>query len=175
MTDCYLSYLPAAHAFEGTLFMISMITGMRAGYFGGNVLKLTEDAAVLQPTFFPSVPRLFNRIYGKIKDKFAAKTGIGACLIRRALETKMANLKSTGKVTHWLWDRLVFNKVKALLGGKVRMMVTGSAPISGEVLDFLKVCFCCVIPEGYGLTESNAGTYLTDPDDPESGHVGGPI
>jgi long-chain acyl-CoA synthetase len=54
------------------------------------------------------------------------------------------------------------------------MMVTGSAPISGEVLDFIKVCFCCVIPEGYGLTESNAGSFVTDGHDPNSGHVGGP-
>jgi len=86
----------------------------------------------------------------------------------------MANLKSKGKVTHWLWDKLVFNKVRALLGGNIRMMVTGSAPISSEVLDFLKVAFCCVIPEGYGLTESNAGSFVTFADDPESGHVGTP-
>lgn len=173
--DTYLSYLPAAHAFEGTVFMCSMITGMKCGYFGGNVLKLTEDAAVLKPTFFPSVPRLFNRIYGKIKDKFAAKTGIGAFLIRKALATKMANLHATGQTTHWFWDRIIFKKVKALLGGRVRLMVTGSAPIAGEVLDFLKVCFCCVVPEGYGMTETNAGTFVTDPDDPQSGHVGGPL
>jgi long-chain acyl-CoA synthetase len=88
--------------------MCSMVTGMRCGYFGGNILKLTEDAAVLKPTFFPSVPRLFNRIYGKIKDKFAAKTGLGAWMIKHALETKLNNLHSSGKVTHWLWDKIIF-------------------------------------------------------------------
>ena len=90
--DCYLSYLPSAHAFEATIFMASMISGMKCGYFSGNLLKLTEDAATLKPTFFPSVPRLFNRIYGKIKDKFAAKGGIGKCLIKRAVKTKLNNL-----------------------------------------------------------------------------------
>ena len=54
-------------------------------------------------------------------------------------------------------------------------MVTGSAPIDLEVLNFLKICFCCPILEGYGLTETSAATSLTDPTDPVSGHVGGPL
>ena len=164
--DCYLSYLPSAHAFEATIFMESMICGMRCGYFSGNLLKLTEDAVILKPTFFPSVPRLFNRIYGKIKDKFAAKGSIGKCLIARALKTKLANLHANGDTEHWFWDRIIFRKIEAILGGKVRIMVTGSAPISSEVLDFLKVCFCCPIAEGYGMTESAAASFVTQLDDP---------
>jgi len=115
--DIYLSYLPSAHAFEATIFMASMICGMRCGYFSGDLLKLTEDAGVLKPTFFPSVPRLFNRIYGKIKDKFAAKGAIGRCLINKALKTKLSNLHSNAKTTHWLWDAIIFKKIKAILGG----------------------------------------------------------
>ena len=65
--------------------------------------------------------------------------------------------------------------MKAMLGGKVRTMLTGSAPISGEVLDFLKICFCCEIMEGYGMTETCAGSCLTFPGDPETGIVGGPV
>ena len=64
--DTYISYLPAAHSFEMTCFGCALGTGMRVGFFGGNVLKLTDDMQLLKPTFFPSVPRLFNRIYGKI-------------------------------------------------------------------------------------------------------------
>jgi len=64
--DCYISYLPAAHSFEQAVFGLSLIYGMKCGFFGGNVLKLTDDIAILKPTFFPSVPRLYNRIYGKI-------------------------------------------------------------------------------------------------------------
>lgn len=65
--------------------------------------------------------------------------------------------------------------MKALLGGKVQVMVTGSAPIDMEVLSFLKICFCCPILEGYGLTETSAAATSTAPEDPVLGHVGGPI
>jgi long-chain acyl-CoA synthetase len=54
-------------------------------------------------------------------------------------------------------------------------MITGSAPISGEVLNFLKICFCCPIVEGYGMTESSAASFLTIPQDKEAGMVGGPL
>lgn len=60
---------------------ISFLYGTKCGFFGGNILKLTEDIAILKPTIFPSVPRLFNRIYGKIQDKFKEATGIKGALI----------------------------------------------------------------------------------------------
>lgn len=78
----------------------------------------------------------------------------------------MANLKATGAVTSGCYDAIVFKKMKALLGGKVRIMLTGSAPISGEVLDFLKVCFCAPLVEGYGMTETCAGSVLVRIGDP---------
>jgi len=58
---------------------------MRVGFFGGNVLKLTEDMGILKPTFFPSVPRLFNRIHGKINDRLKAATGIKGKLVSQGL------------------------------------------------------------------------------------------
>ena len=67
------------------------------------------------------------------------------------------------------------NKFRAIMGGNVRLMVTGSAPISVEVLNFLKVCFCCPILEGYGQTESSAASCITLPNDRKAGHVGGPL
>ena len=96
-------------------------------------------------------------------------------LIKKALASKMSKIKSGGGFTHCLWDKLVFGKVKQMLGGRVRMMITGSAPISGDVLDFLKVCFCCEISEGYGMTETSAGSVITQYGDPVTGHVGGPL
>ena len=62
-----------------------------------------------------------------------------------------------------------------MLGGQARLMITGSAPIHGEVLDFLKIAFCCDILEGYGMTETSAGSCITFPGDPTTGIVGGPL
>jgi long-chain acyl-CoA synthetase len=68
----------------------------------------------------------------------------------------------------------VFKKVAALLGGKVRYMITGSAPIDPNVLEMLKIAFCCPVIEAYGLTESAGASFVTEKVDPVIGHVGGP-
>lgn len=65
-SDCVISYLPLAHSFEKVLFTLCLVKGVRIGYYGGDVNKLTDDCQVLKPTLFPSVPRLFNRIFDKI-------------------------------------------------------------------------------------------------------------
>lgn len=69
---------------------------------------------------------------------------------------------------------LIFGKAAALLGGKVRTMFTGSAPIDKQVIDFLKICFSCPIQEGYGLTESSASGCISAVEDTVTGHIGGP-
>jgi len=148
---------------------------MRAGFFGGNVLKLTDDIAILQPTVFPSVPRLYNKIYGKIQDKFKVATVVKGWLVNKAVDSKLWYFRNGEGLYHKIYDALVFKKVKAILGGNVRLMITGSAPISADVLDFLKIAFCCDIVEGYGMTESSGGSVATICGDPQTGHVGGPL
>ena len=138
-----------------------LIAGIKCGFYGGNVLKLTDDIGVLHPTIFPSVPRLFNKIYSKIKDGLAAKTGIVGKLAAKAVADKLWYLKNGQGFTHRFYDKIIFKKMKDLLGGKVRTMITGSAPISGDVLDFLKICFSAPICEGYGMTETCAGSVIT--------------
>ena len=64
--DTTISYLPLAHSFEQMLFVTSIACGARIGYFSGNIANLTNDCQALQPTLFPSVPRVFNRIHDKI-------------------------------------------------------------------------------------------------------------
>lgn len=130
---------------------------------------------MLKPSLFPSVPRLYNRIYDKITSGVSALTGCKSWLANKAINTKMAALKRSATTQQFFYDKVVFKKFKSLLGGKVRFMVTGSAPIDPAVLDLLKVAFCCPVLEGYGLTETSAGSSITLPNDPNTGHVGGPL
>ena len=66
--DCIIDYLPAPHVFDQFMVIASIITGSSLGYYQGNPLKLGEDCSVLQPTMFPSVPRLYNKFYARIKS-----------------------------------------------------------------------------------------------------------
>ncbi|KAJ3121814.1 Long chain acyl-CoA synthetase 7 peroxisomal [Nowakowskiella sp. JEL0407] len=171
--DVFMSYLPLAHVYERSIFSNCLINGVAIGYSRGDVTLLLDDIATLRPTIFISVPRLLNRIY----DRIVAQTLNGpsqfrASLFRTALEAKTAHLKATGSFNHMFWDRLVFNKVRALLGGRVRFIMSGSAPISPEVLTFLRVCFCCEVVEGYGQTESTASISTSWMSDFDPGSVG---
>jgi long-chain acyl-CoA synthetase len=130
---------------------------------------------ILKPTFFPTVPRLLNKIYSKVKDGMNSAAGLKGWLVKKALATKTNNLKNHNQYTHFFYDKLIFSKIRAITGGNIRCMVTGSAPIAGDVLDFLKICFCCPVHEGYGLTETCGGSVVTLGTDPTSGIVGGPL
>lgn len=130
--------------------------------------------SVLKPTIFVSVPRLYNKMYEAINKAFSEKNYCLRSLIKKGLEAKLDNLKS-GLYTHWFYDALVFNKTKQILGGKVRVMAVGGAPISPKILDFLKIAFCAPIIEGYGQTEGCAYEFAGDYRDGVSGHVGGPF
>ena len=171
--DVHLSYLPLAHVFERIVSMTLLSMGCLVGIFAGNIKKIKEDLAIFRPTIFISVPRLYNRFYDVIKEKMAALTGTKAKLANKALKTKLENLEKTGTVTHWLYDKLVFGKMKAVLGGRVRFMVTGSAPLNIEVANVLKVAMCCPMVEGYGQTEGTGAEFGMRTTDSRSGHVGG--
>lgn len=121
------------------------------------------------------MPRLYNKIHGAISAKFEAATGCKRWLLDRGLAAKNHYLAESGAVTHGCWDRLLFGKAAAMLGGNVRLMMTGSAPIEKQVVDFLKIVFSCPILEGYGLTESSASGCMMDAADMATGHVGGPV
>lgn len=93
----------------------------------------------------------------------------------KGLNSKLNNLRKTGEYRSGCYDKLVFKKVSALIGGNVRYMITGGAPIAGEVLEFLKVVFSAPICEGYGQTETAAASTLSKAKDPMCGTVGGPL
>ncbi|KAF9578967.1 Long chain acyl-CoA synthetase 7 peroxisomal [Lunasporangiospora selenospora] len=171
--DVHISYLPLAHVFE-RLCQSTMISGSaRIGYYQGDTLKLLDDIAILKPTIFVSVPRLFNRIYDKVLAGVKAKGGIAAFLFNRAYAAKRSNLKK-GSIEHPLWDKLVFGDIRARLGGRVKHIVSGSAPISPDVMDFLRICFSADVYEGYGQTEQAAGLSISYRGDLTPGQVGPP-
>jgi len=103
-----------------------------------------------------------------------AASGCKKWLLAKAMNAKTANLTRDGTVTNGCYDKMVFKNVAQVLGGKVKLMSTGSAPIDKNVLDFLKICFSTPIIEGYGLTETSTGGATTNMKDPITGHVGGP-
>ena len=132
--------------------MVCLGRGASIGFYQGDPLKLLDDLATLRPTIFISVPRIYNRVYDKIMAGVAASP-IKKALFDFAYGVKYRRFKETGAVVDPFWDSLLFEKVRAALGGRVRVMITGSAPISAEVLNFFRICFSCHIIEGYGQTE----------------------
>ena len=92
--DVHISYLPLAHMFERMAIVLSFFTGMRVGFYQGDVLKLREDLAELRPTVMPSVPRLLNRIYDVIQSRLKEATGMRKRLAEWAISTKLAYLNN---------------------------------------------------------------------------------
>lgn len=173
--DTTISYLPLAHIFGRVVDMTALALGGRLGYFSGDVTKIVEDVQILQPTVFPSVPRLLNRVYASIVQKTVEAPGVKGAIARRAVEAKLANLAAGKGNTHPVWDRLVFNKVRQALGGRVRFMVTGSAPIGKDVMQFLRIALCCDLREGYGATETSAASTMHLEGEYQAGHIGAPF
>ncbi|RLN96460.1 hypothetical protein BBJ28_00020152 [Nothophytophthora sp. Chile5] len=173
-SDVHISYLPLAHVFERVVLGVLHAHGSSIGFYQGDLLRLMDDLAELKPTVFVSAPRLFNRVYDKITQGVAAAGGLKKLLFDRALSAKLAGL-SGGYKTHALWDALVFSKVRLVLGGRVRLIFSGSAPLSAEVKEFMKVVFCCDVAEGYGLSETAAAVTVGAVDMPMGAHVGSPV
>jgi hypothetical protein len=131
-----------------------------------------DDLVQLKPTVFASVPRLYNKIYDGVLSAVNKKGGIAKQLFEYAFKSKMSYLTKGQGHTHALWDRVVFGKIKEKLGGRVKIMVTGSAPLSGDVINFFRVVFCTTMIEGYGQTENFCGISMGDCADIGVGHVG---
>ena len=173
-SDIYLSFLPLAHIMETLIMAVLVSRGIRIGFYNGDAKKLVEDAQILKPTCMCGVPRIFQRVYDGVQDKLKKKPFYIRKIFEKALELKLKDYEEKGVLNNILWDNLVFNEIKSYLGGRMRFMLIGSAPMDSKILNFLRVTLSCEIVEGYGQTEDAAGILLTKTYDPVAGHLGGP-
>uniref|UniRef100_A0A665T9V3 Long-chain-fatty-acid--CoA ligase n=1 Tax=Echeneis naucrates TaxID=173247 RepID=A0A665T9V3_ECHNA len=169
--DIHESYLPLAHMFERVA--VILVHGARIGYFQGDIRLLMDDLKTLKPTVFPVVPRLLNRMFDKVFSQ--ANTPMKKWLLDFAFRRKEAELKNGVVRKDSMWDKLIFKKVQASLGGRVRLVITGAAPVSPTILTFLRAALGCQFYEGYGQTECTAGCSISMPGDWTAGHVGPPL
>jgi long-chain acyl-CoA synthetase len=177
--DVVLLFLPLAHTF-------GRLAHQAAAYYGSTVALVAEatrvaDAlAAVRPTILPAVPRIYEKIHAGVLDRIENEQGVKRRLGRWALAVgaRASRLRRAGKpvpavlrAQERLADRLVFAKVKERLGGRVRVGVSGAAPLGLDVLEFFHSLGMLVI-EGYGLTETASSLSVNDPDAFRFGTVG---
>ncbi len=167
-----LLFLPLAHIIGRKGLYGCYISGTAQGIYGGDISKLMEDLALLKPTTFVAVPRILNTIYNKVRYKVMQVSVETQALFQRALDAKIARLRRDGTVKHREHDPAVFHKIKQLLGGNLDLIVTGGAPISREELIRAYHARGLAMKQGYGQTETSAGSFRTPFGDNRVGHVG---
>jgi long-chain acyl-CoA synthetase len=178
-----LSVLPLCHSFER---MAGHYLMFRAGVtiaYAESVEKVPENMLEVRPTFMASVPRLYEKMYARVNEKVAADPplrrkifrwamGVGREAFRHRVQgTKAPPLT---RLQLRLADRLVFSKIKARTGGRMRLFVSGGAPLSREIAEFFGAAGLLIL-EGYGLTETSPVITVNRPDRLRPGTVGLPI
>merc|ERR1711904_434472 len=164
--DIFISYLPLAHIFDRMTEELLIARGGSIGYWRGDVKGPLDDIGTLKPTFFCGVPRIFDRIYSAVMAKMSASF-VASMLYKFAVSRKFGAMKRGLRQSEAapFMDKLIFNKVKARLGGNVRLMISGGAPLAPHVEKSLRVAMCCAVVQGYGLTETCAASFVAVPDD----------
>ncbi|XP_022761056.1 long chain acyl-CoA synthetase 4-like [Durio zibethinus] len=176
--DIYISYLPLAHIFDRVIEELFISHGASIGFWRGDVKLLVEDIGELKPSIFCAVPRVLDRIYSGLLQKISGGGLLKKTLFDVAYSYKFYNMRNGyehGEASP-ICDKVVFSKVKQGLGGNVRLILSGAAPLSAHVEEFLRVVACCHVLQGYGLTESCAGTFVSLPNELSMlGTVGPPV
>ncbi|KAI8471525.1 MAG: hypothetical protein J3K34DRAFT_416911 [Monoraphidium minutum] len=160
--DSMLSYLPLAHIFDRVAEEMFLYLGGSIGYWQGDTTKLVDDIGALKPSMFIGVPRIFDRIYTAVTGQIDKAGGVKKFLFNWGFTRKLFFMKQGTSVDNAspFFDKLVFSKVKARLGGRVKLIVSGGAPLAPHVEEFLRVTMCAPVAQGYGLTECCAGANI---------------
>ncbi|MGZ4459591.1 MAG: AMP-dependent synthetase/ligase [Nocardioidaceae bacterium] len=177
--DLQFLWLPMAHSFGKVLLSTQLACGF-ATAVDGRVDKIIDNLAVVRPTFMGAAPRIFEKAYARILTMQAAEGGLKEKLFNRAFEVglQVDRLKRDGKPVpfllaqqHAVFDKLVFAKIRARFGGRVRFFISGAAALNREIAEWFGAAGIKIL-EGYGMTESSAGSVVNHPDDYKFGSVG---
>ncbi|CAN6326588.1 unnamed protein product [Urochloa humidicola] len=154
--DVFLSFLPLAHILDRMIEEYFFHKGASIGYYHGDLNALRDDIQELKPTLLVGVPRVYERIYEGILKAIAELRPLRRVIFNALYNRKLASMKSgySHKTASPFADMLAFRKVKARLGGRLRLLISGGAPLSAEIEEFLRVTTCAYFIQGYGLTET---------------------
>jgi long-chain acyl-CoA synthetase len=178
-SDTVLLFLPLAHSFARIVHHSAAFHGATLALVS-DATRLPEALARTRPTILPAVPRVYEKVHantlGEIERSSGAKRAIGRWAL--GVGARAGRLRREGRrvppvlqLQQKLADRLVFSKVRERLGGRLRLGVSGAAPLGIDVLEFFHSLNMLVI-EGYGLTETSSSLSVNDPDDYRFGTVG---
>ncbi len=172
--DLIYLFLPLAHAFGLLLMLVGVDRGVAIAYWGGDTAQIIPELSEVHPTYLPSVPRLFEKLYTFVTSQADPE------LVRKATEIglKVRELEAAGQEIpdelQGLYDeadRRLFKSVRAAFGGRLREAVTGAAPIAKEILEFFYAAGVPVM-EGYGMTETSTTATGMRPGEHRFGSVG---
>ncbi len=180
--DLQYLWLPLSHAFGKVLLAAQVATGSAAAV-DGRVERIIDNLAVVSPTFMAAAPRIFEKVRGRVVTMAEEEGGLRLRIFRWAMGVgrQVSRLQREGRTPgpllraqHALADALVFSKLRARFGGRLRFLVSGSAALSQDVAEFFHAAGIVVL-EGYGLTETSAGTFVNRPEHFKFGTVGLPF
>jgi long-chain acyl-CoA synthetase len=181
--DVSYLYLPLAHSFALLIQLGSFDLGATLAYWERDPLKIMPNLAELKPTYFPSVPRIFEKIYTSATSGMEKEGGIKKAIFDWAIKVgqKMRETERSGRKPGFLLrkqyafaDKNVLSKIRALFGGKLRLAVSGAAPINPEILRFFDAAGVLVL-EGWGMTETSTAATISSPEDFKIGTIGKPF
>jgi len=180
--DVQFLWLPLAHSFGKVLLTAQLAIGFPTA-IDGRVEKIIDNLAVVRPTFMGAAPRIFEKAHARIHRMTAEEGGVKKKIFDRAFTVgkEVSRRKLAGEkvprhlgVQHRVYDRLVFAKIRDRFGGRVRFFVSGAAGLNREIAEWFHAAGILIL-EGYGLTETSAGSCLNLPSHYKFGTVGPPL
>ncbi len=181
--DVTYLYLPLAHSFALLIQLGSFDLGATLAYWERDPLKIIPNLAEVKPTYFPSVPRIFEKIYTAATASVDKEGGLKKAIFHWAIGVgrKMRERERAGRKPGFLLqrqyafaDKQVLSKIRNLFGGKLRLAVSGAAPINPEILHFFDAAGVLVL-EGWGMTETSTAATISTPEDFKIGTIGKPF